>query len=67
MNQVLQALATMVGMLPTADKNGVNTVLHIQAWAKGVVFALATIAALVALITSGMWVANVLAPKLLGI
>ncbi len=66
MNQVVQALATMIGMLPPTDKNGVATLAYIQAWAKGIVFALAAVAALIAIITAGTWVAQVLAPRLLG-
>lgn len=70
MNQLVVSLATMVGMLPSTGGNTKDlaiTAAQIQGWMKGLVFGLAAIAALIALITGGVWIAQVIAPRLLGI
>ncbi len=68
MNALVQSLATMVGMLPnTGAKDMAVTAAQIQGWMKGVVFALSAVLVLVSLITGGVWVAKVLAPRLIGV
>jgi hypothetical protein len=68
MNPLVQAFATMVGMLPSTNSRdmAVNAA-QLQGWLKGLVFGLAAIAAVVAAITGGAWILNVLAPRLLGV
>ena len=68
MNHLISSLATMVGMLPTNNNKDLSvTAAQIQGWMKGLVFGLAAIATIVAILTGATWLVQVAAPRLLGI